>query len=204
MPVIPPEELLGMYAAGIFPMADGRDGPIMLFSPDPRCIIEPEGLHISHSLGKIIRSGRYHIHINRDFEQVMRACAARDDTWISEDIIRSYCALHERGLAHSVEAWRDEQLAGGLYGVSLGGAFFGESMFFTQRDASKVALAALCEQMLRQGMPLLDVQYSTPHLTRLGAFEVSRKNYLARLEQALALPVTFLSETLPAEGEGEN
>ncbi|MDT8325576.1 MAG: leucyl/phenylalanyl-tRNA--protein transferase [Bacteroidota bacterium] len=191
MPVIPPDELLRMYASGIFPMADGRDGPIMLFSPDPRTIIEPAELRVSQSLGKTLRSRRFEIRFNAAFEDVIRACAAREDTWISEDIIASYLRLHARGHAHSVEAWCEGQLAGGLYGVSLAGAFFGESMFHLQRDASKVALAALCLRMEQRGMPLLDVQYSTPHLLRLGAKEISRKQYLLRLEKALTRPVSF-------------
>jgi leucyl/phenylalanyl-tRNA--protein transferase len=192
MPRIPSDELISMYAAGIFPMAEGRGGPIMLFSPDPRTIIEPARLHISDTLAKTLRSGKYRILLNASFEEVMRYCADRDDTWISEDIIQSYLALHESGMAHSVEAWHEGELAGGLYGVSLGGAFFGESMFFLKRDASKVALAALCERMIAQGMPLLDVQYSTPHLLGLGAFEISRKEYLVRLKAALQLPVQFI------------
>ena len=192
MPVIPPDQLLRMYASGTCPMADGKDGPIMLFSPAPRTILDPAHLHISHSLGKTLRSGRFSVRINTCFETVMRHCAERDDTWISEDIIRSYVLLHERGLAHSVEAWRGETLAGGLYGVSIGGAFFGESMFFIERDASKVALAGLCARMVEQGMPLLDVQYSTSHLHGLGAFEVPRSEYLERLDAAISLPVRFI------------
>jgi leucyl/phenylalanyl-tRNA--protein transferase len=192
MPRIPAKELLSMYASGIFPMADGRDGPIMLFSPDPRTIIEPSGIVVSRSLGQACRSGRFEIRIDAGFETVMRLCAERDDTWISEDIIASYVKLHELGCAHSVEAWSGGKLAGGLYGVSLAGAFFGESMFFIERDASKVALVALCERMRERGMPLLDVQYSTPHLFRLGAFEVSRDEYLRRLDEALALQVRFI------------
>ena len=191
MPRIPADELINMYASGIFPMADGRDGPIMLFSPDPRTIIEPARLRVSASLGKTWRSGRYDVRIDTGFEEVMRRCAAREDTWISEDIIASYVELHRRGHAHSVEAWRDGELAGGLYGVALGGAFFGESMFFHARDASKIALVALCERMNERGMPLLDVQYTTPHLLRLGAFEVSREEYLRRLDAALRLRVRF-------------
>ncbi len=203
MPVIHPDELLGMYASGIFPMADGRDGPIMLFSPDPRTIIDPARLHVSHTLAKTLRSGLFETRINTDFEAVIRACAAREDTWISEDIITSYMNLHHLGFAHSVEAWCEGSLAGGLYGVSLAGAFFGESMFFVKRDASKVALAALCAHMRAQGMPLLDVQYSTSHLLRLGAFEISRADYLKRLEEALKLPVDFLFPQTPPGPTGE-
>ncbi|MFZ1728917.1 MAG: leucyl/phenylalanyl-tRNA--protein transferase [Bacteroidota bacterium] len=192
MAVIPAQDLINMYASGIFPMAEGRDGPIMLFSPDPRTILEPADLHLSASLQQTMGSGRYEIRINESFETVMRFCADREDTWISEDIIRSYVSLHEMGYAHSVEAWRDGELAGGLYGVGLGGAFFGESMFFLQRDASKVALAALCIRMRERGMPLLDVQYTTPHLLRFGAIEISRDEYLQRLEAALQISVDFI------------
>lgn len=191
MPRIPSDRLLDMYATGIFPMADGRDGPIMLFSPDPRTIIDPERLRMTRSLGKTWRSGRFEIRIDTCFETVMRHCAARKDTWISEDIIFSYVRLHKRGFAHSVEAWRHGCLAGGLYGVALRGAFFGESMFHFERDASKVALVALCERMVRRGMPLLDVQYSTPHLTSLGAFEIGREEYLRRLDAALRVDTRF-------------
>jgi leucyl/phenylalanyl-tRNA--protein transferase len=191
MPSIPVTDLLRMYASGVFPMADGRDGPIMLFSPDPRTIIEPADLRISASLRKLVRSRRFEIRFDRRFEQVLRNCADRDDTWISDDIMASYMALHDAGYAHSVETWRDGELAGGLYGVALGGAFFGESMFFVERDASKVALVALCARMVERGMPLLDVQYSTPHLFRFGAFEISREEYLQRLDAAIRLPVRF-------------
>lgn len=191
MPRIPPDKLLEMYASGLFPMAEGRDGRIMLFSPDPRTIMDPARLHISRSLRKTWRSGRFEIRYDSCFERVMQYCADREDTWISEDIIASYVRLHQFGHAHSVEAWRDGELAGGLYGVALHGAFFGESMFHLQRDASKIALIALCERMKQRGMPLLDIQYSTPHLTGLGAFEISREEYLLRLEAALRLPVCF-------------
>ncbi|MBN1447525.1 MAG: leucyl/phenylalanyl-tRNA--protein transferase [Bacteroidetes bacterium] len=192
MTVIPPDDLLHMYASGIFPMAEGRDGPIALYSPDPRTILDPARLHISHSLAKTVRSRHFEIRISTMFERVMRECAAREDTWISEEIIQSYLALHERGFAHSVEAWLGDTLAGGLYGVAIAGAFFGESMFFTRRDASKVALVTLCSRMTERGMPLLDVQYTTPHLRGFGAFEVSRTEYLRRLDEALRLPVSFL------------
>ena len=192
---IPADDLLAMYASGIFPMAEGRDGAIMLFSPDPRTIMDPAGMIISRSLKRTIRSGQFEIRLDTCFGQVVRACADRDETWISEDIIKSYEELHARGHAHSVEVWDDGCLAGGLYGVAIGGAFFGESMFSVRRDASKVALAALCDRMVRCGMVLLDVQYSTPHLLGLGAFEVSREEYLRRLDAALRLPVAFRDES---------
>lgn len=194
MPRIPADRLLSLYASGIFPMADGRDGTIMLFSPDPRTIMEPARLVISRSLRRTIRAGLFEIRLDTCFPEVVRACADREETWISEDIIASYLELHARGAAHSVEAWRDGELAGGLYGVALGGAFFGESMFSARRDASKVALAALCDRMVARGMVLLDVQYSTPHLLGLGAFEVSREEYLQRLDAALRLPVSFRTD----------
>lgn len=197
MTAIPPDVLLRMYASGVFPMADGKDGEIYLYSPDPRTIILPEHFHVPDSLRRTWRSGRFEIRFNTCFDAVMRQCAARDETWISDDIIRSYVLLHERGAAHSVEAWRNGALVGGLYGVALGGAFFGESMFHIERDASKVALVALVEHMRVRGMTLLDVQYSTPHLRRFGAEDVPRARYLELLEEALGLEVSWGgSETL--------
>jgi leucyl/phenylalanyl-tRNA---protein transferase len=190
--LIPADELLDMYASGLFPMAEGKDGPIMLFSPDPRTIIDPAELHITRSLRQRLRSGRFELRFNTAFEDVLRHCADREETWISGDIIASYLTLHARGHAHSVESWREGRLVGGLYGVALAGAFFGESMFHFERDASKVALAALCAHMVQRGMPLLDVQYSTPHLLGLGAYEITRAEYLERLDAALRLPVRFL------------
>ena len=195
MPRIAADRLLDMYASGIFPMADGRDGKIMLFSPDPRTIMDPARIVIARSLRRTIRTGQFEIRIDTRFAEVVRACADREETWISEDIIASYLELHARGAAHSVEAWHDGRLAGGLYGVALGGAFFGESMFSWKRDASKVALVALCDRMVARGLVLLDVQYSTPHLLGLGAFEVRREEYLRRLDAALHLPVSFLDAT---------
>jgi leucyl/phenylalanyl-tRNA---protein transferase len=192
MSVIPPHTLLDMYANGVFPMAEGREGRILLFSPDPRAIIPLDNFHISHSLAKVWRSGRFEIRINTAFEAVMRACAEREETWISEDLISSYVRLHELGNAHSVEAWRGYRLTGGLYGVSLGGAFFGESMFHLETDASKVALMALVERMRNRGMSLLDVQYHTPHLGRFGARVISRDTYLRLLAEAMTARVSFV------------
>ena len=189
--ILPPRMLLDMYCNGRFPMADGRGGEIFIYDPDPRGIIDLDAFHIPGSLHKTIRSRRFAIRVNTAFEQVIHACSERDSTWISEDIIASYLNLYRLGYAHSVEAWSGEVLAGGLYGVSIGGAFFGESMFTRFRDASKVALAALVERMGKQGMTLLDTQYTTPHLERFGAMEVTREEYLRRLRSALALPVRF-------------
>jgi leucyl/phenylalanyl-tRNA---protein transferase len=192
MSVIPPDRLLAMYASGVFPMAEGRDGRILIFSPDPRTILPLDEFRVSHTLAKTWRAGRFQIRIDTSFENVMRACASRDETWISEDLIRSYLLLHEQGNAHSIETWVDGQLAGGLYGVSLGGAFFGESMFHYRRDASKLALIALIEHMRVQNMSLLDVQYSTPHLMSFGAREIAREAYLRLLEKAITQPVNFI------------
>ncbi|MBR9978776.1 MAG: leucyl/phenylalanyl-tRNA--protein transferase [Bacteroidetes bacterium] len=192
MPIIPVDKLLSMYASGLFPMSEGKDGPIMLFSPDPRTIIDPSSLRVTRSLRQSMRSRNFDLRFNTAFEDVIRHCADRDETWISEDIIASYIALHSLGHAHSVETWHEGRLVGGLYGVSLAGVFFGESMFTIERDASKVALVHLCARMTRCGLPLLDVQYSTPHLLRLGAYEISRAEYLHKLDAALRLPVSFL------------
>ncbi len=184
--------LVQAYRQGIFPMAMD-DGEIGWFSPDPRGILPLEAMHVPSRLARVIRSGRFEVVIDRDFEAVMRACAAdrEEGTWISEDIIESYVALHRAGLAHSVEAWRNGRLAGGLYGVHLGGAFFGESMFHVETDASKVALAALVTRMRDRGFSLLDIQWVTPHLAQFGAIEIPRSEYLARLARALVQPCTF-------------
>jgi leucyl/phenylalanyl-tRNA---protein transferase len=148
-------------------------------------------------LARVLRSGRFQIEIDRSFEAVIRACAEadRDDedagTWIDDEIVESYCALHRAGLAHSVEAWQGGRLAGGVYGVAIGGAFFGESMFHHVTDASKVALAALVDRLRMRGYRLLDVQWVTPHLERFGAIEIPRRRYLKLLEEALTLDVEF-------------
>lgn len=171
-----------------------EDGEIGWFSPDPRGILPLDAVHVSSRLARVIRSGRFEVVIDRDFEAVMRACAAdrEDGTWISEEIIASYVALHQVGMAHSVETWRQGRLAGGLYGVHLGGAFFGESMFHVETDASKVALAALVTRMRDRGFSLLDIQWVTPHLAQFGAIEIPRHEYLARLARALVQPCTFV------------
>lgn len=191
--LIPERQLLDWYRNGIFPMGNPESGDIDLYFPDPRGIIDPSEFHIPDSLAKTIRSGRFEIRIDTVFERVMRLCAARPETWITEDIVQSYLNLHRRGHAHSVEAWSEGALAGGLYGVSMKGAFFGESMFYEKRDASKAALAALVERMKERGMVLLDVQYTTPHSTRFGAIEIPREEYLKFLRNSLVLNVTFSS-----------
>jgi len=186
-----PDILLSAYAQGIFPMA-GPDGRIAWYSPDPRAILPFDAFHISRTLRQRWRQGRFDIRIDADFEGVMRACADRDEgTWISEPIVRAYCTLQRMGLAHSVEAWQADGLVGGLYGVSLGGAFFGESMFHRVTDASKVALVHLVERLRDRGYVLLDVQFATPHLERFGAVEIPRAEYLRRLRGALQIDCRF-------------
>jgi leucyl/phenylalanyl-tRNA---protein transferase len=185
-----PELLISAYAGGIFPM--DVDGEICWFSPDPRTIIPLDKFHASRRLLRTCRSGPFEVLIDTAFEAVMRGCAAREEgTWISEEIVEAYVRLHELGLAHSVETWRSGELAGGLYGISLGGAFFGESMFSRHRDASKVALVALVQHMRDRGFTLFDVQFTTPHLARFGAREIPRDEYLARLEAALQVDTRF-------------
>lgn len=167
-------------------MADPSDGRIGWFSPDPRAIIPVGGLRISRSLRRTVQRKPFELASDRDFEGVIRACAARPETWISEEIVNAYARLFDRGLVHTVETWKDGALVGGLYGVALGGAFFGESMFSAVRDASKVALVELVRRLQVGGFALLDTQFMTEHLRGIGAIEVPRDEYLAMLEDALA------------------
>jgi leucyl/phenylalanyl-tRNA--protein transferase len=192
--LIDPVLLVAAYRQGVFPMAV-EDGAIAWFSPDPRGVIPLETFHVPSRLARMVRRGMFEIRIDHDFERVIRACADRGDddgTWISEDIVEAYVELARLGLAHSVEAWQDEQLAGGLYGVHLGGAFFGESMFHRVTDASKVALVALVERLRARGFTLLDTQWITPHLEQFGAVEIPRAEYVRRLEDAIARPCRFV------------
>src|SRR5437868_12415648 len=194
--MIPAELLVSAYAKGWFPMAVG-DGDIRWYSPDPRGIIPLDQFHVSRRLARVVRSGAFQIEIDRDFDAVIRACAEADrdsedpGTWIDAEIRDSYGALHRAGLAHSIEAWQDGRLVGGLYGVALGGAFFGESMFHHVTDASKVALVGLVDRLRTRGHRLLDIQWVTPHLQRFGAIEIPRRRYLKMLEEALAVDVEF-------------
>ena len=189
-----PELLVWAYRQGIFPMFDSRTRRIEYFSPDPRTILPLEHLHVSKSLQRRVRSERFELRSDTRFEQVMRECAVsrrgRRETWIDERLVSAYCGLHELGLAHSIEAWRDDALVGGLYGVHLGAAFFGESMFSRPElggtDASKVCLVWLVEQLREARFELLDVQFTTPHLERFGTLEIPRELYLSLLERALA------------------
>jgi leucyl/phenylalanyl-tRNA--protein transferase len=180
------ELVLAAYGAGIFPMG-GDNGEIRWYSPDPRCIIDLNCFHLSRRLARTCRQGVFEMRVNSNWDAVIRKCAARDDTWITEPIIDVYTRLHNRGCAHSVEAYRNGELAGGLYGVALGGAFFGESMFHDVTDASKVSLVYLVERMKDRGFALLDSQFMTKHLSRFAAVNISRNEYLRRLKSAIGL-----------------
>ena len=191
--MIPADVLLNAYASGWFPMAVGP-GEVRWYSPDPRGIIPLDTFHVPSRLARSLRTHPFDIRIDTDFPAVIRACAERPDpdgNWIDREIIDSYCALHEQGFAHSVEAWRDGRLVGGLYGVAMRGAFFGESMFHRVTDASKAALVALVERLRERGYALLDTQWVTEHLVQFGAIEIPRRRYLRLLDQALAIDPAF-------------
>jgi leucyl/phenylalanyl-tRNA--protein transferase len=194
--MISPDLLISAYSSGWFPMAV-ESGEIRWYSPDPRGIIPLDQFHVPARLARVVRSGEFRIDVNRAFDEVIHACAEIDrrdfdpGTWIDTDIIESYGELHRLGFAHSVEVWQGDQLAGGLYGVAVGGAFFGESMFHRVTDASKVALTGLVERLLARGFRLLDIQWVTPHLEQFGAVELPRADYLKRLEEALGDRASF-------------
>ncbi len=190
--MLPVDLLVAAYSNGYFPMADDS-GDIGWYSPDPRGILPLDRFHVPKRLARVLRQQHFAITVDTRFRAVIEACARdRDEgSWINREIIERYCELHELGVAHSVEAWEGRRLAGGLYGVSLGAAFFGESMFHHVTDASKVALAALVERLQQRGYRLLDIQWVTPHLARFGAVEISRRRYLALLKQALQIDCRF-------------
>lgn len=188
--MIAPEVLLQGYRLGLFPMAM-EDGAIEWFSPDPRGVLPLGQFHVPHGLQRVLAKDLFEIRLNTAFTEVMTRCAQRPETWINPEIIESYTRLHQMGCAHSVEAWRDGKIAGGLYGVAIGGAFFGESMFHEITDASKVALCALIARLRAQRFILLDTQWLTPHLQRFGAVEISRREYLHLLTRAVGLTRTF-------------
>lgn len=186
-----PWRLEEAYRNGIFPWySEGQ--PILWWSPDPRAVMTPDAIRVSRSLRKRVRNGGFEVRLDTTFEEVMRACAAKrpgqSGTWITPEMIAAYCVLHERGLAHSVEVYRQDRLVGGLYGVALGAAFFGESMFSSESDASKVALVWLAAQLRRWGYQLLDCQIPSPHLESLGAIAIPRSEFLLRLREALEHP----------------
>ncbi len=193
-PDLTPSNLLAAYCVGIFPMADDT-GEIHWLAPDPRAVMDLNAFHVTRSLRTTVRRETFQIRLNTAFRRVMAACAEREEgTWISPDILRAYSRLHQFGYAHSVEAWREGKLVGGLYGVAIEGAFFGESMFHRERDASKVALVRLVERLRDRGFVLLDVQFLTQHLRSFGAVEIPRSEYRRRLRKALRLPCVFGSK----------
>jgi len=194
-----PDVLLAAYRRGLFPMADPKTRAVDWYAPDPRAILPLDGFRVSRSLRRACRSGGFEVWSDRDFEGTIDGCAARRETWISPQIRAAYAALHRLGHAHSVEAWRDGALVGGLYGVHAGGAFMGESMFHRATDASKVALVALVAAMRRRGFALLDIQFMTRHLYSFGAMEITRAEYLRRLAAALRLSPAWPSGRLPCE-----
>lgn len=189
-PPLTQDLLEAAYRRGLFPMAE-ENGRIAWYSPDPRGVFDLDRFHVPRRLARVIRSGRFDIRIDADFEAVIRSCAGREETWLNEEMIAAYVALHRKGLAHSVEAHREDRLAGGLYGVAIGGAFMGESMFHVETDASKVCLAHLVERLKERGFLLLDTQFLTPHLARFGARWIPRSEYLRRLARALTLECRF-------------
>ncbi|HYP38662.1 MAG TPA: leucyl/phenylalanyl-tRNA--protein transferase [Stellaceae bacterium] len=196
-----PEILVRAYAAGVFPMAESADDP-ELFWVDPRRrgILPLDAFHVARRLRRVVRRRIFEIRCDSAFEDVIRACSEasekRPNTWINDEIVRLYAALFARGAAHSVECWRDDRLAGGLYGVSLGAVFFGESMFSRENDASKIALVHLVARLRLGGFRLLDTQFLTPHLARFGGIEISRTRYHRLLAEALSYRAVF-SSTLP-------
>jgi leucyl/phenylalanyl-tRNA--protein transferase len=195
--VIPSDLLLAAYSSGWFPMAD-EAGTISWYSPDPRGVLPLETFHVPSRLQRTMRRSALQVRVDTMFADVMRACAEAErqgedgGTWISDEIIASYSALHTQGYAHSVEVHDGDRLVGGLYGVALGSAFFGESMFHTATDASKIALVALIDRLRDRGFTLLDTQWVTPHLQQFGAIEIPRPDYLRQLEASLAVEASFV------------
>ena len=196
---VTPELLLRAYALGVFPMAESRTDPELYWiDPKQRGILPLDGFHVPHSLRKTLRRRSFEIRVNTAFRAVMEACAepgpGRPDSWINEEILALYTALHEGKHAHSVEVWQEGRLVGGLYGVTIGAAFFGESMFSRERDASKVALVHLVARLKCGGFELLDTQFVTRHLARFGVIEIPRQRYQELLQRAIARPAEFYCE----------
>lgn len=187
-----PERLLAAYGSGIFPWYS-EQSPILWWSPDPRLVLVPEHLHVPCSLRRVLNSGRFRFSLDQDFAAVIRACAStprpgQHGTWIVPEMVDAYVALHALGHAHSAECWRDDRLVGGLYGVSIGSVFFGESMFFAEPDASKALFATLVRWLAAAGCTLIDCQQTTQHLLRFGAREISRREFLRRVAEGVVLP----------------
>jgi leucyl/phenylalanyl-tRNA---protein transferase len=189
------ERLLDAYRHGIFPWPVYAEDPMLWWSPDPRAILPLDGLHISRRLERRLRAGEFEVAFDTEFEAVIRNCSVgpgrEGGTWLTPEMIDAYCALHRQGHAHSVECWQDGKLVGGAYGVTIGGLFAAESMFYRVRDASKAALAHLVRHLNGRGYQLLDVQQWTPHTGSLGVLEISRNAYLRRLQEVVDLPVKF-------------
>jgi leucyl/phenylalanyl-tRNA--protein transferase len=201
-PPLSPALILAAYAAGVFPMSESRDDPeVFWVDPKRRGIIPLDRFHISRSLARVLRSGRFRTSVDEAFGAVIDGCADRSETWINPTIRTLYEALHEMGHAHSIEVWQEHDLVGGVYGVTLGCAFFGESMFSRRRDASKVALAYLVDRLRQIGFTLFDTQFLTPHLASLGGVEVSRATYHAMLAEAQAGVADFLATPIPSGHE---
>ena len=206
MTAITPQVLLKAYAVGVFPMAESADDPALYWvEPDERGLIPLDKFHISHSLKKSVRHAGFEIRIDTAFEQVMRHCAEktddRDETWINERILKLYTQLHKMGCCHSVEAWKDGELVGGLYGLRLGGAFFGESMFSRATDASKVALVHLVARLNAGGFALLDAQFLNSHLQQFGCYTVKKPEYRELLDKALDGDGDFFAFTRDKDAE---
>jgi leucyl/phenylalanyl-tRNA--protein transferase len=186
-----PRCVLAAYRQGIFPYYDDTT-PILWWSPDPRAIFEMDGFHVSRRLARTLRAGKYFVTFDQAFDDVIRRCADRSEgTWITSEMMAAYTELHRLGHAHSTEVWQNGELVGGVYGLAIGGLFAGESMFTAYRDGSSIALAHLVEHLRQRGYTLFDVQYLNDHTARLGAIEIPRRQYLARLKDALARDVTF-------------
>ena len=197
--MLTPEIMLSAYAQGIFPMAESRDaGDLHWVDPRSRGVFPLSNFHISRSLARRIRQGAYRIRTNSDFSGVVRACAERPETWINDQLFGLYDALHQMGHAQSLEVWEDDTLTGGVFGLTLGAAFFGESMFSRRTDASKIALAYLVDRLNVAGFTLFDTQFLTPHLASLGAVEIPRAAYRAQLADALRKAADFTAVAVPA------
>jgi len=191
-PILTPDLLLQAYGVGVFPMSEGRDDPeVFWVDPKRRGIFPLDGFRISRSLARTMRRGHFALTFDAAFEETVQGCADRDETWINQTIFDLYRALFHRGQAHSVEVWQDKALVGGVYGVTIGGAFFGESMFSRATDASKVALAYLVDRLRTSGFQLFDTQFITPHLSSLGAVEISRDTYHRQLQKAIKAEASF-------------
>ncbi len=191
-PPLTPELLLQAYSVGVFPMSEGRNDPdVFWVDPKRRGVFPLDGFRISRSLAKTMRRGHFSLSFDAAFEDVVAGCAARDETWINETIFDLYRVLFHRGFAHSIEVWEDQTLVGGVYGVAIGGAFFGESMFSRATSASKVALAYLVDRLRRGGFVLFDTQFLTAHLASMGAVEITRANYRAQLAEAITVQASF-------------